>query len=54
MQIEATGNTIEEAKAVLDQRIAEKAPDMVPLGPPQRFGNFELGYKLVQEMAKAG
>ena len=50
-RIEATGNTRAEADAQLDKKrdeIWDKFPD-TPFGHIVEFGNFEVGYKLIQE-----
>ena len=48
MKIEATGNTKEDAEFLLSQKRAE-IPMTAKLKDVKCYGNFELGYKLVQE-----
>ena len=52
MKIETTGNTKEEAEFALSKKRAE-IPATAKLGDVQCYGNFETGYKLVQEYTVA-
>ena len=50
MKIEATGNTKEQAENALDlERLAVMREANAKFGEVERYGNCELGYKIVQE-----
>lgn len=51
MKIEATGNTEKQAEYTLSKRrneVLDKYPD-TKFSEIKKYGNFELGYKFVQE-----